>query len=255
MLLLYSSTDARYDLSFKLELNCELFYSFGFITIGAICAGFLNYSVWYKFISLFEKKHNLTRGQPGSELSAMIFCEYFPNPAIFPTDDPATSTNLTTPSQAFFVEAVATCILVLMIFTFGSSSNTSVNSNPALIPLFIGLTVNILISCTAAITQTGLNPARDFGPRIVAYAMGWGDIAIPGPQSGYWVYIVGPIVGAPVGYIIHLLVQYCEHVNDEKIKFKLRQSQISRENSLRSEETMNIMNVKHKSHGDVELKP
>jgi glycerol uptake facilitator protein len=67
-------------------------------------------------------------------------------------------------------------------------------------PLFIGLTVSIIISIVAPLTQAGLNPARDFGPRLVAFLFGWGDIAIPGPRSGFFtVYILSPVVGAVFG--------------------------------------------------------
>jgi glycerol uptake facilitator-like aquaporin len=56
-----------------------------------------------------------------------------------------------------------------------------------------------LIGLFAPITQAGWNPARDFGPRLVAYALGWGTIAIPGPSGGFWVYLVGPLLGGPIG--------------------------------------------------------
>lgn len=36
----------------------------------------------------------------------------------------------------------------------------------------------------APITQAGLNPTRDFAARLVAYIVGWGSEAIPGPHSG-----------------------------------------------------------------------
>jgi glycerol uptake facilitator protein len=66
--------------------------------------------------------------------------------------------------------------------------------------LFIGLTVSILISVIAPLTQAGFNPARDFGPRLFAYFAGWGPIAIPGPRGGFFaVYILSPVVGAVVG--------------------------------------------------------
>ena len=75
-----------------------------------------------------------------------------------------------------------------------------------LTPLLIGLTVAALISVFAPLTQGGWNPARDFGPRIVAWLAGWDSIAIPGPSSGFWVYIVGPLVGGPLGAAVHELL-------------------------------------------------
>ena len=47
----------------------------------------------------------------------------------------------------------------------------------------------------APLTQAGFNPARDFGPRVVAYAAGWTGVAF----TDSWLYIVAPLVGAPVG--------------------------------------------------------
>ena len=66
--------------------------------------------------------------------------------------------------------------------------------------VLIGLTVAIIISILAPLTQAGLNPARDFGPRLFAFFAGWGDVAIPGPRGGFFtVYILAPILGALVG--------------------------------------------------------
>lgn len=67
--------------------------------------------------------------------------------------------------------------------------------NLVYIPPLIGLTVGGLISVFAPITQAGFNPARDLGPRVVAYAAGWGGISF----QGWWVYFVAPLVGAPLG--------------------------------------------------------
>jgi glycerol uptake facilitator len=68
-------------------------------------------------------------------------------------------------------------------------------------PVFIGLAVAVLISVIAPLTQACFNPARDFGPRLVAYFGGWGKVAIPGPQGmGFaTVYILAPITGAFIG--------------------------------------------------------
>ena len=40
----------------------------------------------------------------------------------------------------------------------------------------------------------------------MAWVAGWGEIAIPGPEGGFWVYILGPLVGAPLGALLFKLV-------------------------------------------------
>ena len=82
-------------------------------------------------------------------------------------------------------------------------------------PLFIGLTVSSIILFVAPITQCGLNPARDFGPRLVAYFAGWGDAALPDSVGGwFWVYILAPIVGASIAAVFFKYV--LEPINEKK---------------------------------------
>jgi glycerol uptake facilitator protein len=52
---------------------------------GAIVASIVLYALFGEAILEFERRHGLLRGGPGSELSAMVFGEYFPNPAVFGT--------------------------------------------------------------------------------------------------------------------------------------------------------------------------
>lgn len=162
---------------------------------GAVVAGVVVLVVFGPFIDRFNVEHELERGGPGSEASAMVFGEYFPNPAIFGTGPEAHA--LVSPLAAVGVEALGTAILVFMIFALVDPRNAG---SPAwLAPFFIGFTVAVLISIFAPVTQAGWNPARDFGPRIVAFIAGWGEVAIPGPRNGFWIYIVGPLVGGPIG--------------------------------------------------------
>ena len=70
-------------------------------------------------------------------------------------------------------------------------------------PYFIGFTVACLSSLYGAHTSGSFNPAREFGPRFVAYLAGWGKIALPGHHGGWWAYIIGPLIGGPIGGALH----------------------------------------------------
>ncbi len=167
---------------------------------GGVMAGATIWWLFGNFISRFEATNGLVRGEPGSQHSAMVFGEYFPNPDVFGTG--ASAQDLISPTGAMVVEAFGTGVLVLLIFSLVDKRAGGLSPG-RLAPLFIGFAVAILISLFAPLTQGGWNPARDFGPRLVALAAGWGSIAIPGPQNGFWVYIVGPLIGGPLGAAVH----------------------------------------------------
>ena len=172
---------------------------------GAVLAGVTVAVLFGPLLRRFEAAREIVRGAPGSELSAMVFGEYFPNPAMFGTD--AAARALVSPWQAALVEGLGTAVLVLVIFALTSPRNAD-KPGANLAPFFIGFTVAVLISLFAPLTQAGWNPARDFGPRLVAFVLGWGRVAIPGPEGGFWVYIVGPLVGGPLGGLVwHLTAE------------------------------------------------
>ena len=168
--------------------------------LGAVLAGLTVLLLYGSFIRHFEEQNGIDRGDPGSQLSTMMFGEYFPNPGMVGVDEGARA--LITPLGAAAVEAVGTGILVLMIFALVDRRNSSLPVK-YLAPVLIGLTVAMIISMLAPLTMGGWNPARDFGPRLVAFLAGWGDVAIPGPSGGFWAYIVGPLVGGPVGAAVY----------------------------------------------------
>ena len=163
---------------------------------GAALAGLTVLWAFGSFVRRFEAERGIVRGEPGSELSASAFGEYFPNPSLFGTGPEAH--NLISPFGAAAIEALGTAILLLMIFALADRRNAALPTKD-FAPFLIGFTVAVLISLFAPLTQAGWNPARDFGPRLVAYFAGWGTVAIPGPSSGFWAYIVGPLVGGPIG--------------------------------------------------------
>ena len=163
---------------------------------GAFCGSLMLYGLFHGLLTHFEVAHHLVRGGPGSELSAMVFGEYFPNPAMIGTSSDAyTQVPMIT---AFLAEAIGAAFLACFVFTLTSARNP-VGPRFA-VPVFIGLALAVIIMIIAPLTQAGLNPARDFGPRVLAYLLGWGKVAIPGPRGGFFVvYIVAPVLGAVAG--------------------------------------------------------
>lgn len=169
-------------MSFK-KLHVYLIAQF----MGAFLAGLSIYLLFSLSISAFESTHGIVRGSVESIQTAKIFGEYYPNPG---------SLAIVTFPLAMIAEALGTFLLVLMIFALTEGCNIG-RPNDAFAPLFIGLTVASIICLIAPLTQAGLNPARDFGPRMVAWLFGWKQAAFPDHSGGFlFVYIIAPIVGA-----------------------------------------------------------
>ena len=158
-------------------------------TFGAIAAAATNLGLFHSSIRQFESTSNIVRGTKASIESAKVFGEYW---------------SVGSWQTAFMAEAYGTAILALVIFSLTNPKNKTTAKNPILVPPLIGTTVGALISVIAPLTQAGFNPARDFGPRIISLLAGWGGIAM----QGWWVYILGPIVGALVGALIAEKVLY-----------------------------------------------
>lgn len=164
--------------------------------LGATLGSLILYGLFHGTIAHFEAAKHIIRGGAGSELSGMMFGEYFPNPGIIGVGDEAY--RQVSVWTAMLAEAIGTGLLVCFIFALTEQRNP--NTPKYLTPLFVGLSVSIIISIIAPLTQAGLNPARDFGPRLVSYFFGWGSVAIPGPRGGFFtVYILAPIIGAIIG--------------------------------------------------------
>lgn len=155
--------------------------------IGAILAGLVVYALFEPSIAAYEQVHGIVRGSADSIKTAMIFGEYYPSPD---------ATAVVSLSLAMEAEALGTFLLVLMIFALTEGCNVG-KPDDALAPVFIGLTVTSIICLIAPLTQAGLNPARDLGPRLVAWCMGWNDAAFPDRLGGFFhVYIFSPSIGS-----------------------------------------------------------
>ncbi len=153
--------------------------------LGAFFAASLLYFFLSDTILAFELKNSIVRGEIQSVKTAQMFGEFFPNHGYVDT----ISVN---GFEATLFEGFGTFLLVFVILLL-IRKPVKKNWIP---PILIGLTVTLIIILIAPYTQAGLNPARDFGPRLFAFFAGWGNIAFPQPSlSFFYVYIVGPILG------------------------------------------------------------
>ncbi len=96
------------------------------------------------------------------------------------------------------IEAVLTCIFVLAIL--GVTSKKANHGSFA--GIVIGLTLTLVHILGIGLTGTSVNPARSFGPALVAAFNG-----NSAPLASLWVFIVGPLVGAAVAAVIYKFLE------------------------------------------------
>lgn len=142
--------------------------------LGWGCGSALLYLTFGGDISAFEKAHSIVRGAPESINTAVIF---------FCTTKSAWT--------GIIAEFFMTMILMLAVYAFIDPRNQW-RPTPPFFPIMVGLTVGFLVAFGGSMTGTALNPARDFGPRVVAWLLGWGNVAFPGMWYVYW---IGPLLG------------------------------------------------------------
>ena len=185
---------------------------------GAFTASAVLFALFGPYLAEKEKEKQVVRGQPGSEITAMCYGEYFPNPGgLAAKGSPekgqtlvarlAETQDLVPAVAAIFAEVVGTMLLALVVFAVTDPKNRAAPAaNTA--PAFIGLTVAALICVIAPLTQACFNPARDFGPRLFTAVAGWGEVALPGPRfPGFFtVYILAPVLGALAGGALYTKV-------------------------------------------------
>lgn len=163
--------------------------------VGALFGAALVYLCYYDAIDAFNRAAGAERGESGSLATYSIFATfpapYFNGSNIGPLID----------------QIVGTAFLVLLVATLIDMRNVGVKAN--LGPFLIGLAVAAIGMSFGPNAGYAINPARDLGPRIIAWLGGWGDLAFPGSMPGggfswyFWVPIVGPLIGGVVGILIY----------------------------------------------------
>jgi aquaporin TIP len=92
---------------------------------------------------------------------------------------------------AVVIEAILTFVLVFTVFATAIDTRSTI-ANVA--PLMIGLAILIDHFIGVPLTGASMNPARTFGPALVA-----------GEWDDHWVYWAGPLLGGSLAGIVYML--------------------------------------------------
>jgi len=90
--------------------------------------------------------------------------------------------------RAFLVEAVITFVLVLVVIAVATDDRAP----SATAPLAVGAALAVCVAIAAPLTGGAVNPARAFGPMLVAGV--WQDA---------WIYLLAPLVGGVIAAVVY----------------------------------------------------
>jgi glycerol uptake facilitator len=157
---------------------------------GAFAGAALVYADYVPAIDMWNAAHGVvSRAGPAGMTTFSIF-------ATFPAHYYGTS--LLGP---LIDQIVGTCFLLLLVLAIVDSTNVGVKSNLA--PFMVGMAVAAIGMSFGTGSGYAINPARDLGPRLFCWLMGWGSNAFPGPYGYWWVPIVGPLIGGALGVTLY----------------------------------------------------
>jgi aquaporin TIP len=124
----------------------------------------------------------------GATLAALALRGLFPSEANLDVGVPVVNPTINA-GQGVAIEAILTFFLVWVIFATAADPGGAFKS---IAGLAIGLTITIDILAAGPLTGAAMNPARSLGPEIVFNI--WDD---------WWVYLVGPSLGAVVAALAY----------------------------------------------------
>ncbi|KAG9403957.1 hypothetical protein AC1031_005496 [Aphanomyces cochlioides] len=182
-------------------LGCGLAVMLGLHTAGGVSGAHLNPSISiamavYGRLPWKKVPYYIVSQFIGACVAAyMVFLAYYPaintldpdrtmkTAGIFATYPASWENN----GSAFVNEMIGTALLVFTISSVDDPANMPTN--------------RVMKPLTSFSLSTGaaLNPARDFGPRVLSACAGWGSEVFTIYKNYWWVPICGPIVGAILG--------------------------------------------------------
>ena len=102
-----------------------------------------------------------------------------------------------TPSAGLLDQTIGTGLLLFMVMAISDERNQPPGAN--LTPVLIGAVVVVIGMAFGGMHGYAINPARDFGPRLLTVAAGFKNNGLTDGSMVFWVPIVGPILGGILG--------------------------------------------------------
>jgi glycerol uptake facilitator protein len=176
--------------------------------LGAMAGASILYLDYYVAFSQFEIDRGITRGQMSGGIlrgsaagGAGVFCNF-----------PVYPGNL---AGNFFSEVLGTAVLLFGIRALTDRRNAA--PGRGFEPLLVGGLVMAIGLSLGGLTGYAINPARDFGPRVVACFAGWGRSVFASHDHYFWIPIVAPLVGGVVGIWLydHLIAPFLPRETQE----------------------------------------
>jgi MIP family channel proteins len=155
--------------------------------IGAFIGSLLVYMNYSEAILEFEIKAGILRSSIESIRTASLFATY-----------PASQISNW---NAFFDQFLGTTILVFLIFVINEEKNKIFDTNIA--PILVSLVVVAIGMSFGVNAGYAINPARDLGPRIMTYMLGWGKIVFTVRDNYFIIPIISPILGGIFAVYLH----------------------------------------------------
>ncbi|KAI7495670.1 aquaporin [Hortaea werneckii] len=199
MIGIYIAGDSGAYLNPALTLSQAVYRGFSFATVpiyffvqflGGFVGAFLTYANYISAID-FYAGDGIRTVPPEPNATAQIFVT-FPQPFL-----PLAS--------AFFSEVFATALLTISVFALKDETSNGGIARAAdnWFPLKMFFIYSSIGATYGWETAFATNPARDFGPRIACYILGYGTGLWSNASHYFWIPLVAPFVGAMIGGFIY----------------------------------------------------
>ncbi|HEX5085847.1 MAG TPA: MIP family channel protein [Blastocatellia bacterium] len=173
-----------FTLAFRRDIPWSKFLPYALAqTAGAFTGAAIAFLVYRAAFDNFDSGTRMIAGEKGT---AGIFATY-PQPYLSTTG-------------ALIDQIVGTALLLLVIRAIGDTRN---NAAGPLGPIVVGFLVMVIGMAYGLNAGYAINPARDLGPRLFTAIAGWGFDVFRANNFYFWVPIVGPLIGGPLGALIY----------------------------------------------------